>query len=329
MPFLLFLLTIVGLRRSLDRSSADPDDKQSGSEFVSEVVQEGDKEEPILPEDPSEEIDAVSEGGGAFLTGLTQGDPKENFNISMEFSESLLPETKSIFIAVGEYISHIIKKDIPDFGSVDDLNIRVEKTAIDGPNGISGQGGVLAVRAIEDTGTPYEAVVRIDGADEERLLANGNMDEIVAHEVLHALGFGTLWEERDLIERSDPAMPRFTGQNAVSAYQEAYPDLAASDALSFQGVPLNPDERHWAEQFYGDLLLPSVGEKSKMSSLSVASLEDLGFETIFDPEDADAIIPNFDDIDPPLPMQRSKIPNSDETKNEDESPSEEGDALVI
>ena len=329
MPFFVFLISIIGLARSFAQRNEVTEENHSEPDFENEMIKEEGLAQLNSPEYPNEEIDAVSDGDETFLTGLAQGDPKEKFNISMEFSDDLLPETKGIFIAVGEYISSIIEEDIPDVGSVDDLNIRVEKTAIDGPNGISGQGGVIAARAIDHTGTPYQALVRLDAEDEERLLANGNMDKIAAHEVLHALGFGTLWEERDLIERTDSAMPRFTGGNAVSAYQEAYSELAATDELSMQGVPLHPDGRHWAEQFYGDLLLPSVSEKSEMSSLTIASLEDLGFETIFDPEDADAPIPVFDGIDPPLPLQRLKAPDEDEPKKEDEATSDDEGLVVI
>ena len=75
---------------------------------------------------------------------------------------------------------------------IDDISITATLEAIDGVGGVLGSAGPREIRG-DGTYLPSSGAMRFDIADADDMLANGQWESVVLHEMMHALGFGTLW----------------------------------------------------------------------------------------------------------------------------------------
>jgi len=224
-------------------------------------------------------------GGGTADPGVIDSyvsGPDGGFNVEIQFSGTWTSSLQQAFIDAADWISSTIVGDIADVfyqGSIiDDITIDAELTAIDGVGGILGQAGPTAVR----TGSylPAAAIMQFDNADADTFNQMGLWDEIVQHEMLHSIGFGTIWGYLGLISGSGTSSPTFTGANASLAYG------------SENGVPIENDggpgtkESHWEESLFGSELMTGWLDSNNVyiSDMTVASLEDLGYDTTWTPD---------------------------------------------
>ena len=51
-------------------------------------------------------------------------------------------------------------------------------------------------------------------------LADGTLLDVMTHEMAHCLGFGTIWQQLNLVTGAGTADPEFIGKNAVAAYNQ-------------------------------------------------------------------------------------------------------------
>ena len=133
----------------------------------------------------------------------TSGNPDgSGFNVQVDFRGDWDPELKQAFIDAADLLSEIITEDIPDANllgpgifrpdSVDDVQITAVLTDIDGPSGTLGQAGPRSFRLL-DGFLPKTGRMEFDIADAEDYADAGLFDDLVFHEMMHVLGFGTLW----------------------------------------------------------------------------------------------------------------------------------------
>ena len=89
---------------------------------------------------------------------------------------------------------------------------------------------------------------------------------------------------------------RFNGINANDVYEDEFANLAAADGFNF-GVPIETDGGagtaggHWDEgTFNNEIMTGYVNGSNFMSWMTIAALEDMGYDTIYndpyDPNDA-------------------------------------------
>jgi hypothetical protein len=241
----------------------------------------GDDDVPADNADPSDETPPADPSDMILPAGTehTTGDPG-GFNIELVFEgEGWTEEVRNLAIQAGEQLSDVITADIPDHNGVDDIRIDVRLEAIDGESNILGRGGPDAVRP--GSLLPYEGQVVIDSADAQSSSFATYGADLFLHEMLHALGFGTIWEARGLVQQAPDGSERFTGTETIAEYAESYPTEAAADPQSAFGVPLSGDEGHWEEDAFGtEIGTPFLSSTNTMSELTLASLEDLGYKTI-------------------------------------------------
>lgn len=164
--------------------------------------------------------------------------------------------------------------------TVDDLLIFATVTPIDGVGKVLASAGPCILRT--QSRFPVIGIVRFDSDDVAELASNGRLPAVVLHEMLHVIGIGTLWRARDLLIGIGSTDPRFTGL------------LAGTQCLSAGGLAQCSDGRvpveniggtgtaevHWREATFDSELMTGFVESTPdmpFSSMSVASLEDLGY----------------------------------------------------
>ena len=183
---------------------------------------------------------------------------------------------------------------------LDDVLIDLKFTNIDGPGGTLGSAGP---RIIREEGEPDE-ILTIYGAMQFDISEFGEggifedfelYRDVILHEMGHVIGIGTLWEVKGITEgilnedvpTVTPGLPnpdydpRFTGTGGVTEYQGF---LEARDRESEASVPIantgGPGNYngHWRELTFGEeLMTPYLGADGILSSLTAASLGDLGY----------------------------------------------------
>lgn len=163
---------------------------------------------------------------------------------------------------------------------VDDLLIYVDFDTIDGPGKVLGQAGPCFIRS-SGSRLPVAGIVVLDGADLAAMEADGSLDDVVLHEIGHVLGIGTLWPTFGLLAGAGGADPHFTGALGRQAFTGA-----GGSAYAGLHVPVENTggagtrDAHWRENVLGSELMTGYISASgnPLSSLTVASLADLGYQ---------------------------------------------------
>ena len=239
-----------------------------------------------------------------YTSGQGENGVVSDFNIEIKFEGSeWTQDLRDRFIQASEYLSSIITGDLIDSGRIDDVKIEASIVNIDGAGGILGQAGPTFVRS-DGSWLPTQGIMEFDVADATDFDAMGLFIDIVAHEMMHVLGLGTIWELLGLTSGSVAGDDmRFTGENATLAYNTELAALAATDPDSLLGVPIETDGGsgtaggHWDDELFTDELMTGyISDPNYVSSMTVAAFEDLGYETVWDATDPTAAVPQLDDI---------------------------------
>ena len=169
---------------------------------------------------------------------------------------------------------------------VDDVIIYASVTPIDGVGMVLGSAGPCLTRTTG--GLTGLGTMRFDSADLDNLATNGRLGDVIAHEMLHVVGLGTLWTSRGLLVDIDLASVRVTGPLATAACAD---DLGGS-AVCAGSVPAEncldlpstvtcgPGTRnsHWKESiFRTELMTGYAGASNVLSKMTVQGLADLGY----------------------------------------------------
>ena len=206
-------------------------------------------------------------------------DPRAGlFDIVVEFVGAWNEAAQSAFLLAAERIEAVVLGDLPDAAVpsaegglevVDDLLIRAELPAVDGVGGVLGSAAPTFVRV--DSLLPVAARMSFDAADAAALEAEGVWGDVVLHEMLHCLGFGTLWAAKGLVAPGGG----YVGPAAMAEYAAmggAGPvPLEAGGGVGTAGL-------HWSEAVFGaELMTGWIGDAGPLSPLTLASLSDLGY----------------------------------------------------
>ena len=151
-------------------------------------------------------------------SSYVSGGAASNFNVEIVFTGTWTQALKAAFAEAAETISSVITGDLPGVswggGSIDDIRITATLSAIDGDYGIVGQAGPTNVRW--GSYLPFLGEMTFDSADASRMLSQGTWEDVILHEMLHTLGFGTMWTYMGLVADYAGDL-RFTGANAIRA----------------------------------------------------------------------------------------------------------------
>lgn len=250
----------------------------------------GGKKPPPPPDDPvPTEI---------YISGSDDG---SGFNIEIHFEgDGWTTELKAAFIEAADFLSIVIAGDRPDYVAADDPNnffnqdiddimITATLVNIDGAGGVLGRAGpthVIYSPADGETSSdalPFAGIMEFDIADAQTYLDAGTWADIVFHEMMHTLGFGTMWESTGVVDlviddngtrrpTDDTYTYDYTGEFAIGANDGIAPEVETDGGSGTAGG-------HWDEDTYGNELMTGyIDPVNDLWQMSIASLGDLGYE---------------------------------------------------
>ncbi|MBX3132368.1 MAG: hypothetical protein KF689_03120 [Gemmatimonadaceae bacterium] len=158
---------------------------------------------------------------------------------------------------------------------------------IDSVGGTLGQAGPCLIRAND---IPALGIMRFDSWDVAALQSSGRLTRVVLHEMLHVLGFGTVWFDQVLIDTvTNASDARFLGENARAAC--ALTNGGATQCAATVPVHSADGEgsrfSHWRESTFGnELMTPFLSAgATPYSATTIRSLADLGYQVTLDVAD--------------------------------------------
>jgi hypothetical protein len=121
--------------------------------------------------------------------------------------------------------------------------------------------------------------MQFDVADATNYDGKGLFDDIVMHEMLHSIGFGTIWSDLNLLSGAGTSNPTFTGSQAVAAYHLVYPLAPAGNIPVEQDGGAGTRDSHWDDLKFGNELMTGyINTNNDLSYMTIASLADLGYK---------------------------------------------------
>ncbi|MGZ5338684.1 MAG: leishmanolysin-related zinc metalloendopeptidase, partial [Thermoleophilaceae bacterium] len=148
------------------------------------------------------------------------------YKIKVRFLGGLNARQKSAFRKAADRWTRVIVGDLPrvrvDGELIDDILILAQGAAIDGPGRILGQAGPTHVRpgsAGANAFLPAKGIMSFDTADLAKMANDGTLNDVIAHEMGHVLGIGTIWQDKGLLKRPGTANPTFGGDGAMDEYR--------------------------------------------------------------------------------------------------------------
>lgn len=225
------------------------------------------------------------------ITVDTNRGTSDPFNFQIEFvgngsdwNTSIATTIQGYVEAAAEFLSSVIaygftdddnglKSDGTEF-VLDDLYVEVKLET----GALGGEVASANIYAANDwdgnvtAETPAGATLTIDLADAASLDALGVLDDTILHEMIHALGFGTLWDVagNDLTTKSKGNLV-YTGTEATTLYGDNIPVEGGGGRGTSGG--------HWDEVALDAELMTGIVEQTDtmyLADFSLASLEDLG-----------------------------------------------------
>jgi hypothetical protein len=178
--------------------------------------------------------------------------------------------------------------------TVDDLIIFAEVAAIDGPGMVLGQAGPCIIRTSGNL--PVVGIMQFDVADLDNLEQAGLLQAVILHEMLHVIGFGSIWTNRGLLSGGTTTDPFFTGSQAVAAFDGIGGTAFVGNRVPVEGTG-GPGTRtsHWRETVFKNELMTGFlnNGSNPLSIVTIASLADMGYVVDSGEDDAFVIAPPF------------------------------------
>jgi hypothetical protein len=231
-------------------------------------------------------IESVNSATSTYVLSGFESKALEPFNIEFEFGNGLTSTQQAILEAAARSIEGMIGRGLPsaivDGKIIDDLKVKLSLMRGDG------LGGTLAQTKIDfmryGTLLPAQSIVQLDIADIADLERSGQLFSVVQHELLHALGFGNLWEAKGLVDYAQTPFARYTGEQALAAFQ----GLGGSTPfIPLETTGQGSADLHWNDAlFQGEVMttapLNSQDPLAPISAVTLASLADLGYAVNLD-----------------------------------------------
>ncbi len=208
------------------------------------------------------------------------------YTIEVRFIGGLTDRQKDAFKGAADRWTRAIIGDLPDVLDddgqlINNLVILAQGAPIDGVGRILGQAGPSILRpanAGPAAFLPAKGEMTFDTADLANMEANGTLDDVIAHEMGHVIGIGTIWHLKKLLRGAGTARPTFVGVNAMREYGTLKGTKPTRVPVEDEGGSGTRDS-HWDDdKFVNELMTGFVNPSSNpLSRMTIASLQDMGY----------------------------------------------------
>ena len=245
---------------------------------------------------------------GAFTGTATANVTSDYFLDVRFFGPPIDPAIQATFFAAASRIQGLITGDVPNVTltafdisgcgiagvtplseSADDIIVFAQVAPIDGVGGVLGSAGPCFVRS--GGGLTLIAVMNFDTADLQNLLTTNRLAAVILHEMLHTVGFGTLWATKGQVSGSGTAGVAFIGQQAVAGclfHGGTLPAQCGNGTVPVEaGFGTGTANVHWRENTSATgigldaELMTGFAEPSgvlmPLSRVTIGSLADIGY----------------------------------------------------
>ncbi|MGZ8900908.1 MAG: leishmanolysin-related zinc metalloendopeptidase, partial [Limisphaerales bacterium] len=211
------------------------------------------------------------------------------FTIDVRFQGGLNQAQKNAFRAAANRWTKVITGALPpvnvDGELVTGVVILAQGAPIDGPGGVLGQAGPTRLRPANAGAAaflPAKGEMTFDNADLAAMEQDGTLGDVIAHEMGHVIGIGTIWDLKGVLHGAGTSNPTFTGQNAMRECgllktPNEPPTPVPIEHLGGAGTA----DSHWRDSVFRNELMtgfvnPTGG--NPLSRVTVGSLADLGYQ---------------------------------------------------
>ncbi|KAA2235064.1 leishmanolysin-related zinc metalloendopeptidase [Salinarimonas soli] len=208
------------------------------------------------------------------------------YTIVVRFLGGLTDRQKAAFRGAADRWTRAIVGDLPsvnvDGETIDDLLILAQGAPIDGPGLILGQAGPTRLRPASAGSAaflPAKGEMTFDTADLAAMEADGRLDDVIAHEMGHVIGIGTIWTRKNVVRDLGTSNPVFIGPHAMDAYSQLRGLPTPTPVpVENKGGP-GTAGGHWRDSVFGNELMTGFvnGPGNPLSRMTIQSLADLGY----------------------------------------------------
>ncbi len=176
--------------------------------------------------------------------------------------------------------------------------------SIDGKGRTLAQAGGCLLRryvvAGDSVQLPLLGIMVFDRDDWATMVAQGNLQDVITHEMLHLVGVGrSMWVPRKLLRDEGTPSVAFTGSRAIRGCQDAN-----GSTFCGSGVPVENTGgpgtvgTHWREITFGSELMTGFADKCPaapqrcrypLSAITAGALQDIGYVVNFNAVDSYAL----------------------------------------
>lgn len=172
----------------------------------------------------------------------------------------------------------------PLTGTIEGVIIYASIDSIDGPANILAEAGPCYIRT-KNGQNDYRTsvgIIKIDSADVGRLAGAGSLQDVITHEMMHVVGFGTFWDSTALkLLINYGANVSYIGAGGIAGCQAIGGTNTCASSVPVEGSrgAEGTINSHWRESTFSNELMTGFinSGTNPLSAMSVRSLEDLGY----------------------------------------------------
>jgi hypothetical protein len=156
--------------------------------------------------------------------------------------------------------------------------------SIDGPANILAEAGPCYIRT-NNGQNDYRTsigIIRLDSADIGRLTGAGSLQDVITHEMMHVVGFGSFWDSTamNLLINYGPNVS-YVGAGGIAGCKAIGGANTCANSVPVEGTrgAEGTINSHWRESTFGNELMTGFinSGTNPLSVMSVRSLEDLHY----------------------------------------------------
>ena len=163
---------------------------------------------------------------------------------------------------------------------IDGVIIYASIGPIDGSGNILAEAGPCGIRDASAKYQPAIALMLFDISDLALLAGGGSLEDVATHEMMHSLGFGTLWQAVPLVNGLAGSDPRYFGGGGITGCRNIGGAATCAATVPVENTGGSGTAgQHWRESVFSNELMTGYINTgaNPISAMSIASMTDFGY----------------------------------------------------